>query len=274
MRTVCSFSGGKTSAYMAIKMKESQQNGDELLFVFANTGQENEQTLRFVEAVDSRWGLGVVWVEAAVHPEAGVGTTHKIVDFSTACRDASLFDAMCSKYGIPNSPAPHCTRELKLRPIESYIRSLGWTDHKTAIGIRTDEDRRAGNDPKIIYPLIDIWPTDKQDINDFWSEQPFTLNLTEHQGNCKWCWKKSLSKLVRIAKESREFFDAPAALEAKHGTSGPKFRKDPSAPREVFFRGRRSTMDILALADISSPLPAADVDSDGGCSESCEFALT
>jgi hypothetical protein len=272
-KIVCSFSGGKTSAYMAMKIKQEWKE-TEVKYVFANTGQENEETLKFVRAVDEEFQLGVVWVEAVVNQGAGEATAHRVVSFETACRDGSLFADMCAKYGISNHSFPHCTRELKLAPITSYLKSVGWRkkDYLTAIGIRTDERGRAGK-KGCVYPLIDEWPVDKQDINDFWEEHQYTLELKEHQGNCKWCWKKSDRKLFRIAKDTPEFFLVPAELEAKYARSGPLHRKDPQAPENVFFRKRRSAKDILALAEILDSVPLFyDDDDSGGCSESCEYA--
>ena len=44
-----SFSGGKTSAYMTKwLMDNKKQDYDEIVVTFANTGQENEETLEFV----------------------------------------------------------------------------------------------------------------------------------------------------------------------------------------------------------------------------------
>jgi 3'-phosphoadenosine 5'-phosphosulfate sulfotransferase (PAPS reductase)/FAD synthetase len=85
----------------------------EKMFVFANTGEEDERTLEFVDRCDKEWGLNVVWVEAEVSPTKRVGTSHRIVTFETATRGPSLFERMIEKYGIPNKSAPHCTRELK-----------------------------------------------------------------------------------------------------------------------------------------------------------------
>lgn len=81
-----SFSGGQTSAYMSALLKEHSRN--RLIFVFANTGQENEKTLEFVDKVDRAFDLGVVWVEADVKPK-GIGTKHLIVSFETASRRAN-----------------------------------------------------------------------------------------------------------------------------------------------------------------------------------------
>ena len=51
-RLLISFSGGLTSAYMAIKLMEMRDKWDEIMVVFANTGMEREETLRFVHDVD------------------------------------------------------------------------------------------------------------------------------------------------------------------------------------------------------------------------------
>lgn len=52
-RLLISFSGGETSALMA-KLILDRMAGeyDEIRTVFANTGQENEETLRFVDRCD------------------------------------------------------------------------------------------------------------------------------------------------------------------------------------------------------------------------------
>ncbi len=280
---LCSFSGGKTSAYMSAMLQKHYSEKFDIRYVFANTGQENEVTLEFVQAVDEHFSLGVVWVEAVVHAEDGTGTSHKITNFKNATRNTDLFASVCAKYGIPNSSAPHCTRELKQRPIHSYMRSLGLgpQDYKTAIGIRTDEARRVSGFDSIVYPLINWFPADKEDVDLYWEEMPFTLNLKSYEGNCSWCWKKSDSKLFRLATEKPYLFLAPTALEMTYGKCGPKFKKDPNAPSEVFFRSRRSAQDIV--------LEAAEWAKNGGmakpvrerldayksaCSESCEFLLT
>ena len=267
-RVLCSFSGGRTSALMSMLIKHHWRDR-EVLYIFANTGQEDERTLRFVQQVDEHFSLGVVWVEAVVHPEDGVGTSFRVVTFDTATRDWSLFAAMSAKFGIPNMAYPHCTRELKQRPITSYLRSIGWESgsYVTALGYRIDEPARAKNKPTDqVFPLITVWPMDKQDVNTFWENQPFNLELKEYQGNCRWCWKKHEPKLVRLVKEDRSIFDVPARLEREFGSI-----KAPNGPRTLF-RKHRSTIDILNLADVwPDQLPLLDEDGSGGCSESCEF---
>ncbi len=272
-----SFSGGKTSGYMTKQiLNRPESHLYEIIVLFANAGQENEETLQFVHDCDTHFGFNTVWIEAVIDPVLHRGTTHKIVTFETANRDGSEFEEMIKKYGIPNKSYPHCTREMKLRPMESYLRSIGWTDHLTAIGIRTDETRRVSKTAeakRIVYPLVDWFPTDKIDINDFWEDQDFTLNLAEHRGNCSWCWKKSFNKHFRLIGETPEIYDFPKRMEALY----PKAGRGTEMQSRVFFRSKHSAEDLFIMAEAVKQegdrhlQGSLDLDNNGGCSESCEL---
>ena len=84
------FSGGRTSAFMAKYIKERYCN-DNILFVFANTGKEAEATLEFANKCDKEFELNLVWLEAEINPEKGIGTAYKIVGFETANRNGLPF---------------------------------------------------------------------------------------------------------------------------------------------------------------------------------------
>lgn len=267
---VVSFSGGQTSAYMAIKLKKEYGNTHNLSFTFANTGQENEATLEFVQRVDEEYNLGVVWVEAMVS-EGRKATGYKIVDFKTASRNGEPFEAVIRKYGLPNKSYPHCTRELKLQPMTAYEKQAHPRGYITAIGIRADEYRRPRVDTEnIIYPLAGRWITDKRMVNDFWDTQPFKLELEEHQGNCKWCWKKSFRKLYKLAIETPDVFDFPARMEELYSDFIPETQYQTGEMRKIF-RGKTSTKQLLKNAinhNTKSTFHLIDIDD--GCSESCE----
>ena len=240
-----SFSGGRTSGYMCWWLLNNVAHKYNFIFVFANTGQEHESTLKFVNQCDKYFGLHLVWVEAAFNAEKGKGTRHKIVNFETAHRGGDLFEGMASIYGIPNAAYPHCNRELKLQPIKSYKRSLGLkTNHTTAIGIRIDEIDRmsaAAKEDGLMYPLIKWTRVTKASIIHWWLEQPFNLELSgEHFGNCVTCWKKSDRKLFTIALHEPELFEVFDLLEKKYGHINA-----PDKDR-VFFRKHRNTQDIIA----------------------------
>jgi len=243
----------------------------EICVLFANTGQENNETLDFVNSCDRLFGFKTIWLEGVVE-KRGTATSYKIVNYDTADRDGSVFESVIQKYGIPNVSYPHCTREMKERPIHSYIRAIGWKrgDYSTAIGIRTDELRRVRETKDyqhIVYPLVDWYPSDKEDINDFWSEQEFNLNLAEHKGNCKWCWKKSFKKHAILIQEAPEIYDFPRKMERDYPYAGHNDGKR----KRVFFRGNRSTEDLFKH---SHAIGGSEKGLDGGCSESCEVYAT
>jgi hypothetical protein len=261
-----------------------RESYDDICVVFANTGQENEETLEFADKCDKYFNLGLVWVEAEIHHGVRAGPTARIVDFKTASRNGEPFEEMIKKYGIPNQKYPHCTRALKLNPIRDYAKQVGWKDYDTAIGIRADEiDRMSGDAKKnqIIYPLIKPHPMTKPQINTWWAQQPFRLNLKGYQGNCKWCWKKSIRKHLTLMGEDISMFEFPQRMEVTYGLVGPEFAKGTiEGYRRTFFRGNKSTEDLHALYINRPPdfVPATDdaavyvedLDVGGGCSESCE----
>lgn len=279
-RLLVSFSGGRTSGYMTKRLLDDYSATHDIRVVFANTGFEHEKTLEFVNNCDLFFGFNTVWVEAIVHHGLRKGNTHRVVTFDTASRNGEPFEEVVKKYGVTNMQFPHCTRDLKLAPIWSYLRSVGWAtgSYATAIGIRTDEQRRVRDDKvrEIVYPLVDTFPTDKQDVLDWWDDQIFDLELLEHQGNCKTCWKKSFSKLARLHDENPNQFDFFERLEKQYGTCGPEFSKRPGAPARVFFRKRMSIPAFRQLASelSASKLPMPNVYQDAGCSESCELFET
>lgn len=263
-----SFSGGLTSGYMMNRLNLLFREQYEMMFVFANTGQEDERTLIFVDRCAREWSIPVVWVEAVVHHGERKSSSHRIVTFETASRNGEPFEEVIKKYGIPNKPFPHCTRELKKKAIRSYVKSLGIEDYKTAIGIRLDEPKRVKDNAEqegIVYPLVHWFPSTKPLIYDWWDYQPFNLGLKSYQGNCTWCWKKSITKLVRIAVETPQFFEFPLRMEKKYAMAGP------SGQPQTFFREHRSAQDILGMSRLLQPgLFTENDEEDAGCSESCE----
>lgn len=278
-KLVISFSGGRTSAYMArwiqLNMPDSEKT-----FIFANTGQEDERTLAFVNECDKRWGLGVVWIEADVSQERGKATRHKIVSFETASRKGEPFEDVIKKYGIPNQAYPHCTRELKLQPITSYVRENGLQDALMCVGIRADEIDRMRHDARdagIVYPLVSWHPKTKQQVVEWWRNQDFDLAVPERLGNCTWCWKKTVRKHLTNIAENASVYDFPARMESLYGLSG----HNVDGNKRVFFRNHTSTKQLIDMASQPfSPFVESHeyqyglfdeaMDTAAGCSESCE----
>jgi len=207
--TCISFSGGRTSAYMLWRVL--QEHGGELpkeaIVCFANTGKEDEATLRFVQRCADEWGVEIHWLEYR-----DADPTFVRVTFETASRDGEPFEALIRKRQyLPNPVTRFCTAELKIRPIHKYLKSLGW-DHNEEmdwIGMRADEQRRAAKiKDKSRIPLVTAGVT-KETVGDFWRSQPFDLELpnmngvTMH-GNCDLCFLKGGAQVLSLIAEKPE----------------------------------------------------------------------
>lgn len=275
-RLLASFSGGRTSAYMTKWLLDNKSDEYEIVVVFANSTQEHKLTLKFIDECDRHFGFNTVWIESVPIIGQRASSGHRVVTYERAGVDGRAFEAMIAKYGIPNKNFPHCTRELKLNPIKSYLKSIGWEpgSYLSAVGIRTDETRRVSKSADaqgIIYPLIDMIPTDKQDVLDWWEGQAFDLQIREEEGNCTWCWKKSFAKHFMLIDRNPEFYDFPRRMEELHGATGAGYTGEP----RKFFRLNLSTDDLFAHAKLGSVQIAdrrqLNLDLSGGCSESCEM---
>lgn len=205
--TCISFSGGRTSAYMLWRVIES--GGGQLpcqaIVCFANTGKEDEATLKFVQDCSDRWNVEIHWVEFQ-----DVDPAFKRVTFETASRDGEPFEALIRKRNyLPNPVTRFCTAELKIRTIHKYLKSLGWEHNETMdwVGMRADEQRRAAKiADKSRIPLVTAGIT-KSDISAFWKAQPFDLGLpnmngvTMH-GNCDLCFLKGGAQVLSLIAEN------------------------------------------------------------------------
>jgi len=278
-----SFSGGRTSAYMTKFIFYNWSEKFNIIVVFANTGREFEETLQFVNECDKRWNFNTVWIEAITAEKHGNGVRAKVVNFETASRNGEPFEAMIAKHGIPNVKMSICTRELKSYAIKSYAKQIGFKNYKTAIGIRADEiDRINPNHEKkgFIYPLVSLGTT-KSNINEFWINNDFDLQLKGYEGNCDLCFKKSLRKLLTLVVERPEKIEWWKKIENKYGTYFPPTRKMNKGTAN-FFRNNLSTHDLLLLSEkpfelakddskyVETQLSLFDLDISNGCVESCE----
>ncbi|MGB3724844.1 MAG: phosphoadenosine phosphosulfate reductase family protein [Glaciecola sp.] len=319
-------SGGKTSMCQAVIIKEKYKGDfDEQICVFANTGLENEETLKFLDKCDKHFGLNIVWLEAVVHGH-NEGNTHRVTNFKDAYRMHQYkdplhpFHAHVRKNGVPNQAYPQCSDRLKEQVIESYRRSIGAESYVQALGFRADEPNRVcnakvrkalkavgvndlqfRNDNKgrvghlrgnslfhllkhedvesiksysnklnkynLVFPICDWFPMTKEDVNIFWEEQPFNLELEEHEGNCATCWKKSDKKLYLLANDSPERFEAFEWFEGEY------MNIKGNEKSRLFFRRHRSVDMIMGEAASFDTwalrrMIGADNQEDG-CSSSC-----
>jgi len=268
--TAVSFSGGRTSAYMARQVQLANP-GKPVTYLFANTGKEREETLRFVERCDKEWGLGLVWLE--FRPDA---PGFAVVDFASASRQGEPFEAAIRlRQYLPNPVTRYCTVELKIRAMHRYLKSRGWADGNgewdQMVGIRADEHRRvakirrrgtSSETPRehMRLPLADAGVT-LADIDRFWREQAFALELPTVNGrtllgNCDLCFLKGRQQTYSIIQSDLHSADWWARMETlvESGGRAVTFRKD-----------RPSYAEMQAYARQQQVLFADEVDDAIGC---------
>ena len=254
--TCISFSGGRTSAYMLWRVLQS--NGglpEEAIVCFANTGKEDEATLKFVHDCETQWNVPIVWLEYAEAEESK--DRFKVVTYETASRNGEPFEAVIRKKNyLPNPVTRFCTIEMKIRTIANYLFSLGMCETRTQgeymswVGIRADEPRRAAKIPRDRTPLVTAGVSKKM-VGEFWRNQPFDLELPNiggvtYHGNCDLCFLKGSSQIMSLIAEkpSRATWWAKMeALALASRPSGARFRNDrPSYASMMEFTGAQSTM--------------------------------
>jgi hypothetical protein len=197
-RACVSFSGGRTSGFMLRKIVDAHGGTlpDYVLPLFANTGKEREETLRFVHDCGTNWGVKIHWVEWRDTAEG-----FEEVGYNSASRRGEPFGALIAKKKMPpNWQARFCTEFLKVRAMDAFMTSRGWAPctYTVVIGLRYDEglrifkmlERNERDGRQCIAPMSKAKVTEP-DVLRFWGAQPFDLALEPGEGNCDLCFLKS-----------------------------------------------------------------------------------
>ena len=239
--TCISFSGGRTSAFMLYKILEAHDMSlpSEAIVCFANTGKECEETLEFVHACETNWGVKINWLEYKAHEVPK--ERFKVVTYETASRNGEpFFDSIKQngKFNLPNPVARFCTTNMKIRVIHHFLKSLGWQHNENMdwVGIRADEQRRAAKIDRSRTPLVVAGIT-KEDVGRFWKNHPFDLKLPNNNGvtmhgNCDLCFLKPAHQIQSLIQEKPERalwwmnIEDLASKSSETFGDGAKFRKD------------------------------------------------
>lgn len=258
--TCISFSGGRTSAYMLYQVLQAHGGTmpDDAIVCFANTGKEEEATLKFVNDCSVNWGVKIHWIEYQDHEDPI--HRYKEVTYETAARNGEPFEAIIRKRQyLPNPVTRFCTSELKIRTMACFLKHSGLFDDCTKselenaswIGLRYDEDRRATKiKDKRRIPLFTAGVT-VQHISKFWDIQTFNLELPTYKGktlagNCDLCFLKPLNQVATLIAENPKratWWVKMEALALASKPSGATFRKDrPNYSSMVKFAADQKTI--------------------------------
>lgn len=274
MINVVSFSGGRTSAYLVYVMQNLYKKGEitKPHFVFMDTGAEHPKTYEFIKKVVAYLNIELVCLRTKISPELGKGVRYQIINLQDARQDLKPFQEMTEKYGTPSVGMSFCTRVMKTDPCSWYLRDMfGKDNYVTWLGIRADEPRRLTKRKNIRY-LAEISDFDKKDINDWWQEQPFDLDLPEHLGNCVFCIKKGVNKIALAARDEPKMADDFENLLASDRVRVLENRQAKGISNEAAYRNwmtlpqiRKTYEEIPTDQILTTSLKNVDT-----CTESCE----
>ncbi|GKV88497.1 phage N-6-adenine-methyltransferase [Pectobacterium carotovorum] len=268
---VVSFSGGRTSGHLVHLMEQRRIAGEDVRYIFTDTGAEHPKTYEFIRNIVKHWGIDLICLRLVINPELGKGNSYKVVSVDEIGPDLQPFRDACSKYGTPYVGGRFCTRTMKIEPFHRYCKDH-FPEHEKWLGIRADEPKRLTPKDGVHY-LADISDMEKKDILAWWKQQPFDLDLPEHLGNCVFCIEKGINKIALAARDEPQL-----AAEFWQLITDPSVRvvDRRQQANKIMYRGNHSLESVIALyADKSREDIAATIRGNGGyesgsCTESCE----
>ncbi|MBS1734255.1 MAG: phosphoadenosine phosphosulfate reductase family protein [Bacteroidetes bacterium] len=187
MQRVINFSGGKSSALMALI---EYKPGD--IVLFTDTTREHPATYKFINDFEKYEKIPVTRV---TYPGGWEGMLQN------------------EGYGtVPNLVMRYCTKHLKIKTARKYLLSIGITECENLIGFRHDEQSRILNYDarwkkyKAFFPL-DQRKITKENVNNFWSQKKYNLEIPHILGNCDLCFLKGQNAIISILKSFPELAD-------------------------------------------------------------------
>ena len=190
MKHIVSFSGGKDSTAMLLRMLEENWVIDDI--IFCDTGKDFPQMIEHINKV-----------ETYIYSKYGRKITKLKSDKSF---DYYMFEHVKTRgknkgkkgYGWATMRCRWCTTLLKTRVVDSYLSKIGKNneDYVEYIGIAADETNRIGDK---IYPLVE-WGMTESDCLKYCYERGFDWGgLYEHFDRLScWCCPLKNQKELKI----------------------------------------------------------------------------
>lgn len=148
MKRVVSDSGGRSSKFLA-KFMIDKFGKDNVDFVYMDTGEEHEDTYKFIKQCDEYFNLNLTCLRGDFSLPIGKGVGYNVVDIDDIKPDSKPYKEMMDKYGVPYIGGMFCTDRMKLKPYKKYCdKTYGKNNYETWLGIRFDEPKRLVGDNK------------------------------------------------------------------------------------------------------------------------------
>lgn len=209
-RHILGISGGRDSAALAVYMRETAPELD-LEYFFTDTGKELEEVYRFLDRLEGFLGKPI----ARLNPDR---------DFEFWLREYNHF--------LPSPRTRWCTRQLKLRPLEHWLRpdlEAGVIVH-SYVAIRSDEPHREGYQAthpnmKVHFPLREA-EIDRRGVIEILESagvgEPEYYRWRSRSG-CTFCFFQQKIEWVRLSREHPEAFAEAQRLEKTALSHGSPF---------------------------------------------------
>lgn len=260
-------SGGRSSAMMAHHILTSPiYSHYKKVFIFCNTGLERSETVDFLKNIIKYWNINLYCLECQNSNIHKIGIGHKIVNINdlnmsgVPFRNAILQMNKYKHSGLPNQAIPYCSDYSKTRVAHSFAKEyFGTTKYIKALGYRWEDMPRRITfaelkaDKSRIGPLITDFerPINIKDLDNFFNNQPFKLNIPSHLGNCQLCWKKSDKNLIESIRAGTDFLEYTRELENEF--------------KNTMFRNRNSIDHYIKLANSNKEIDLFNNTNSGSC---------
>ena len=204
---IASVSGGRSSAMMDILINRyrNRYKYRSVQYVFANTGLEHPDTIKFLENLEKHLQKPIVKLEfintCNTYDYSIVNCWEDLNMSGEPFRQAIQYAQTEKTSGLPHMFQPYCSSLMKKAIIRKYAKdSLKTIKYAQAIGYRAEDmPKRISwaevkeNAPAYIYPLLTHYaqPVNIPKLNKFWYNYDWRLPLPKELGNCVLCWKKS-----------------------------------------------------------------------------------
>ncbi|MFK4259201.1 phosphoadenosine phosphosulfate reductase family protein [Agrobacterium tumefaciens] len=209
-RHILGISGGRDSAALAVHMRQTRPDID-LEYFFTDTGKELEEVYTFLDKLEGFLGKTI----KRLNPDR---------DFDFWLKEYNHF--------LPSARTRWCTRQLKLRPLEQWLRNdlaAGVVVH-SYVAIRADEPSREGYQStnanmKVHFPLRDDGISRAGVIEMLESAglgEPEYYRWRTRSG-CTFCFFQQKIEWVRLMREHPKAFEDAKAYEKTAKDHGSPF---------------------------------------------------
>lgn len=253
-RHILCLSGGKDSSALAIYMRDRVP---QMEYAFCDTGKELPETYEYLARIEAYLGKPVI----RLNSDRG-------------------FDHWLEIYGgyLPSSRMRWCTRQLKLKPFETYVGSDNVISY---VGIRADEDREGyiSTKPNIkaVFPFREDGIV-KADVVRILEESGVgmpTYYEWRSRSGCYFCFFQQKNEWLGLRERHPELFEAARTYEKTDQETGQRYSWQSGETLDELVEPTR-VAEIQAKANKPSPQRGGtllsvltDVDDEGDDDRPC-----